>query len=137
MVRGRIIVAGSAQGELLRLSAPISFWGGVEPTSGRIADTRHPEHGVCISGRVLAIPATVGSSSSSAIMLELIRENTAPAALLLGTADAIVALGVVVAVELGLGTVPVLEIPWQQILDLPAGQVDVAEDGTVRAAGAA
>ena len=90
MVTGRIIVEGAGTGELLRLSAPISFWGGVAPVAGVIADPRHPEHGASIAGKVLAVPSAVGSSSSSAIMLELIREETAPAALLLGSADAIV-----------------------------------------------
>jgi len=134
MVKGRVIVAGAARGELLRLSAPISFWGGVDPVAGCIADPRHPEHGVSIAGTVLAVPLAVGSSSSSAIMLELIREHTAPAALLLGSADAIVALGVVVAGELGLPTVPVLEVPWEEILRLPQGLIEVEDDGTIRTA---
>ena len=134
MVKGRVIVAGAARGELLRLSAPISFWGGVDPVAGCIADPRHPEHGVSIAGTVLAVPSAVGSSSSSAIMLELIREHTAPAALLLGSADAIVALGVVVARELGLPTVPVLEVPWEEILRLPEGPIEVEDDGTIRTA---
>jgi predicted aconitase with swiveling domain len=134
MVTGRVIVAGAARGELLRLSAPISFWGGVDPVTGLIADPRHPQHGVSIAGRVLAVPSAVGSSSSSAIMLELLRENTAPAALLLGSADAIVALGVVVAGELGLPTVPVLEVPWEEILRLPQGPIEVEHDGTIRTA---
>ena len=134
MVKGRVIVAGAARGELLRLSAPISFWGGVDPVAGCIADPRHPEHGISIAGTVLAVPSAVGSSSSSAIMLELIREHTAPAALLLGSADAIVALGVVVAGELGLPTVPVLEVPWEEILRLPQGPIEVEDDGTIRTA---
>lgn len=133
MVKGRVIVSGAGKGELLRLTAPISFWGGVDPVAGRIADPRHPEHGASIAGTILAVPSAVGSSSSSAIMLELIREGTAPAALLLGSADAIVALGVVVARELGLNTVPVLEAPWHELLDLPQGLIEVQGDGGIRA----
>jgi predicted aconitase with swiveling domain len=134
MVTGRRIVAGAARGPLLRLRAPISFWGGVDPVAGVIADPRHPDHGAALAGTVLAVESAVGSSSSSAIMLELIREGTAPAALLLGSADAIVALGVVVAGELGLPTIPVLEVPWGEVLRLPPGPVDVLEDGTIRIA---
>ncbi|MHC4924504.1 MAG: aconitase X swivel domain-containing protein [Planctomycetota bacterium] len=132
MVTGRVIVAGAGQGELLRLTAPISFWGGVDPVAGLIADPRHPEYGASIAGKVLAVDSAVGSSSSSAIMLELIREGTAPAALLLGSADAIVALGVVVAGELGLDTLPVLEVPWDEIVSLPHGPIEVSADGTIR-----
>ena len=94
MVTGRVLVAGAGEGPLLRLSAPISFWGGVDPLSGRIADPRHPDHGRSVAGMVLAVPSAVGSSSSSAIMLELLRNGVAPAAVLMGTADAILALGV-------------------------------------------
>jgi predicted aconitase with swiveling domain len=52
--------------------------------------------------------------------------------LIMGSADAIVALGVVVAGELGLPTLPVLEVPWSAVEDLPEGDVDIAEDGTIQ-----
>jgi predicted aconitase with swiveling domain len=135
VVKGRVLVAGSARGPLLCLRAPISFWGGVDPVSGRIVDPRHPDHGVRIAGTVLAVPATVGSSSSSAIMLELLREGTAPAAVLTARADAILALGVVVAGELGHPTIPMLELPAEGLSALSDGLLEVLEDGTVRAAG--
>ncbi|MCG6988644.1 MAG: DUF126 domain-containing protein [Gemmatimonadetes bacterium] len=135
VVRGRVLVAGSARGPLLCLRAPISFWGGVDPVSGRIVDPRHPDHGVCIAGTVLAVPATVGSSSSSAVMLELLREGTAPAAVLTARADAILALGVVVAGELGHPTIPMLELPAEGLSALADGVLEVLEDGTVRSAG--
>lgn len=129
MVAPRILVGGEARGPLLRLQAPISFWGGVDPAAGRVVDPRHPDHGAEVSGAVLAVPAAVGSSSSSAIMLELIRHGTAPAALVLGRADAIVALGVLVAGELGLETIPVLESPWDAVEALPNGPVEVGPWG--------
>ena len=111
MVIGRVLVAAEGVvGPLLRLTHPISFWGGVDPVTGTIADPRHPQWGASIVGTVLAIPSAVGSSSSSAIMLELLREESAPAAVLMGQADAILALGVVVGRELGYPTVPVLEV---------------------------
>ncbi len=132
MVRGRVLVRGDASGPLVRLSHPISFWGGVDPKTGLVCDPRHPDHGTRIAGAALALPGTVGSSSSSAVMLELIREGQAPAGLIMGSADAIVALGVVVAGELGLPTLPVLQVPWSAVEALPEGRIDIAEDGTIR-----
>ncbi len=123
MVTGRALVAAEGVGPLLRLTHPISFWGGVDPVTGTIADPRHPEYGVSIAGTVLAIPSAVGSSSSSAIMLELLREENAPAAVLMGQADAILALGVVVARELGYPTIPVLEVD--------VSGLDGVQDGTL------
>ena len=105
-----MLVPGSAKGRFLRLSAPISLWGGVDPKSGMITAPRHPDYGRSIVGTVLAIPGAVGSSSSSAIMLELLREGTAPAAVIMGYADAILALGVLVSIELGHPFCPVLEV---------------------------
>lgn len=131
-VAGRPLVAGEAEGPLLRLTHPISFWGGVDPVSGEIVDPRHPEFGFSITGTVLAIPSAVGSSSSSAIMLELLREKTAPAAILIGKADAILALGVVVGSELGYDPVPIIEVSPAQLLTLPDGErLTVREDGSV------
>ncbi|MGO4840421.1 DUF126 domain-containing protein, partial [Rhizobiaceae sp. 2RAB30] len=71
-LRADILVSGQgAEGDALVLSAPISFWGGVDPASGRIADVRHPQHGAVIGGSVLFLPGTIGSSSASAVLLEL------------------------------------------------------------------
>jgi len=132
VVKGRVLVDGSAEGPLLMLNAPLSFWGGVDPKTGRISDPRHPQHGREIAGTVLAIPTPRGSSSSSAIMLELITRGLAPAALLLGEADAILALGIVVAREMGHRTLPALEVPVADLMRLPAGWLRIETGGTVR-----
>lgn len=134
MMSGRVLVAGEATGPLLTLTAPISLWGGVDPATGRVADPRHPDHGRSIGGTVLAVPAAVGSSSSSAVMLELIREGTAPAAVLMGRADAILALGVVVAGELGYSSIPVLEVDMSDLAGFEEGALlRVDARGDVRA----
>lgn len=129
MVRGRVLVPGEGAGPLLRLRAPISFWGGVDPVTGRIADPRHPDHGRSVAGTVLLVPEAIGSSSSSAIMLELIRHGVAPAAVLMGRADAILALGVVVARELGYAAVPVVEVGLQEVAGWEDGQVVRVDPG--------
>jgi len=133
VVKGRVLVEGSAEGPLLRLTAPLSFWGGVDPKTGRISDPRHPQHGADVAGTVLAVPVPRGSSSSSAIMLELIARGIAPAALLLGEADAILALGIVVAGEMGHRTLPALQIGAEELAALPQCRIKVAADGTVTA----
>ena len=129
MSTARILVAGEARGRLLRLAAPISFWGGVDAATGRIADPRHADHGTSIAGTVLAISATIGSSSSSAVILELLRLGKAPAALLLGDADAILTLGVIVAAEMGYPTIPVLALSVEAMAALPANGTHLAVEG--------
>ena len=110
-VCARVLIDGAAQGCVLRLSQPISFWGGVDPANGLITQPLHPNFGAEIAGTILALPGMVGSSSSSAIMLELLHKDVAPAALVMAEVDAILGLGVVAAEEIGLNGIPVLQCP--------------------------
>lgn len=130
MTQAEVLLAGpSVRAKALALTAPISFWGGVDPKTGTIADPRHPEHGVEIAGRVLLIPATVGSSSASAILLELVHTGRAPAALLLHEPDAILLLGLVVAKEMGLVTPIALRLDREHFARLHDRDVEVLDDG--------
>ena len=131
VVKGRVLIDGEGQGPLLRLTEPISFWGGVDPATARLTDPRHPQHGVSIAGTVLALAATRGSSSSSAIMLELLARGIAPAALLLATPDAILALGVIVGREMGYKPIPVLELSVTEQTLLPEGVLRVSAGGAI------
>ena len=105
----RALVAGEAAGEVLVLEEPLSLWGGLDPRSGEIIDRRHPQSGLCVSGRILALPVGRGSSSASSVLLEAVRLGTAPSAILLAELDAILALGATVAREL-YGRTPPLAI---------------------------
>jgi predicted aconitase with swiveling domain len=131
MVQAKPLVAGSAQGEVLRL-APLSFWGGVDPVSGCVTDPRHPQHGVPLCGRVVVMERLIGSSSGSSVLLELIAAGKAPAAIILGETDCIATLGAIVARAMGLPTCPVALLPKEQFADLPV-QVRLEETGVLRA----
>lgn len=120
---------GEAEGALLVLTAPLSFWGGVAATTGAIVDPRHPQHGTCVAGRILVVPEPVGSSSSSAVLLELIRVGLAPAGIVLGRADAILVVGCLAAREMGWPAPPVLVMSG--CAALPAGRARIAQDRLV------
>lgn len=107
---GTALHPGSATGRLFILRKPVSFWGGVDPQKGIVADPRHPQYGAPLSGRILVMERTIGSSSSSAIMLELLRNGVSPDGIVLGRPDAILMLGILVARELGYATVPVVRV---------------------------
>ena len=100
MPEAATLVAGEAQGRALVLDEPLSFWGGVDPTTGDIVDVHHPQRGAKVAGRVLVMPSGRGSSSSSSVLAEAIRAGTAPAAIVLAEPDPILALGAIVAREL-------------------------------------
>ncbi len=131
-LKGDILVPGRAgEGPALVLSAPISFWGGVDPASGRIADVRHPDCGRSIAGTVLFLPGTIGSSSASAVLLELVRNGHAPAALVLDHADAILLLGLVVAREMGWATPMALRLDRAKHAQFAGSGVAIEADGRI------
>lgn len=118
----------------LALTAPISFWGGVNPRTGEIADARHPEHGQGIAGRVLLVPATIGSSSAAAILLELVHGKRAPAAIVLHEPDAILLLGLIVAKEMGYETPIALRLDRAQFAALHERRLHISESGAIESA---
>ncbi|MDP3896530.1 MAG: DUF126 domain-containing protein [Mesorhizobium sp.] len=133
-LQAEVLVAGSGgTGEALILDAPISFWGGVDPKAGRIADVRHPQHGRCIAGKVLFLPGTIGSSSASAVLLELAHNGHAPAALVLHQPDAILLLGLIVAREMGWETPIAVRLDRDRFAPFRDAQIEVAADGRVSA----
>ena len=94
------LAPGRGGGAPLLLEEPLSFWGGLDPTTGRIIDRWHPQAGARVAGRVLMMPEGRGSSSGSATLAEAIRLGVGPAAILLLKRDAIVIVGALVAAEL-------------------------------------
>lgn len=116
-----LIEGAPGRADLLKLDAPISFWGGVDPTTGTIIDVRHPQHGQCVAGRLLALPGAIGSSSSSSVLLELTRAGKAPAAILMVEPDAILLLGLVVAREMGWSAPPAARIAAPDFASLKPG----------------
>lgn len=131
-ILGHVEIAGTAAGEILKLTKPISFWGGVDAKTGRISDPRHPEHGVSITGKILVLPGMIGSSSASYVLTELLMEKLGPAALVIPEADAILPLAVIVAREMGWGSIPVIRLPVAEQAALETGaRARIAEAGRI------
>ena len=110
-LKADVEIKGRAEGQILKLTKPISFWGGVDAKTGRIADPRHPEHDASITGKILVLPGMVGSSSASYVLTELMMEKRGPAALVIPEPDAILPLAIIVSREMGWGSIPVVRLP--------------------------
>lgn len=123
VMRGRVVVPGRAAGVALVSSEPLSFWGGYDYHSGEIIDRRHPLSGQVAAGRVLAVPFTRGSSTTTAVLLEAVRAGTAPAAILTTGVDSFFALASIVADELYGRPIPVVALGPRQFARLKTGQV--------------
>ena len=104
----RMLAPGTASGPALVLEEPLSLWGGLDPATGAVIERRHPQHGEVVTGRVLVMPAARGSSSSASVLAEAVRAGTAPAGIVIGELDLILAIGAAVAEELYGVRVPIL-----------------------------
>ena len=132
-MQGHAVVAGDCEGELLFSNEPLSFWGGYDSCTGEIIDRRHCLAGRNAGGRILALPHTIGSSTTTAVLLEAIRAGTAPAAIITIGTDSFLALASIVAREMYARTIPIVALTDEQFQALEDGsRVHVRADGTVR-----
>ena len=99
-VRLLLPLEGAVEAPVLAWDAPLSFWGGLDPATGRIVDRDHPGRGTSVSGAILCLLSGRGSSSSSSTLAEALRRGTGPAAVVLGRADPVIVTGALVAQEL-------------------------------------
>ncbi|MDQ3225171.1 MAG: DUF126 domain-containing protein [Chloroflexota bacterium] len=127
------VLSGEVFGEALAADAPLSFWGGIDPDTGEIIDRRHPLSGSNVAGRVLVIPFGRGSCSGSGILLESIRNGTAPVAIVTSHIDQIISLGAILGDEL-YGTYPVvLVMAKEDRLQISSGDmVAIGANGLAR-----
>ena len=122
-------------GRALVLTEPLSLWGGMDPATGVLIDAHHPQRGLSLAGRVVVMPSARGSSSSASVLAEAVRAGTAPAAILLGEPDLILAVGSAVAEELYGVVVPIVSITADALARIVDGtEVGIDEQGLVRAA---
>ena len=131
-MKGHVLAPGVARGPALVLREPLSLWGGLDPSNGEVIAPHHPQRGASLAGRVVVMPAARGSSSSSSVLAEAARAGVAPAALLLGEPDLILAIGAAVAEEMYGVRIPVLALPPEELAGVPDGApLEIMEDGTV------
>ncbi|MTH76821.1 aconitase X [Paracoccus aestuariivivens] len=109
------ILAGQAEGPVLALAEGLSFWGGVDPATARIIDARHPNHGAAIAGTVLLMPTSRGSCTGSGVILDMVLNGKAPAALIFSEPEDVATLGAMIAVEMFDRALPVLRVTRDEL----------------------
>ncbi len=128
------VVPGVGAGAICLLDEPLSFWGGYDAQAGRIIEARHPQFGASLAGSILLMARAKGSSSSSSVLAEAIRNGTGPTAIIMRERDLIVALGCIVAAELYGAQVPIAvvdAVTWDGLAALAPGsrlRVSTGED---------
>jgi len=131
-IKGNPIITGIAKGIALVSNEPLSFWGGYDWKTGEIIDRRHPLSGEIAKDRILAIPFTRGSSTTTSVLLESVRAKTSPAAIITTATDFFFALASVVADELYAKPIPLVAISESDFARLHTGdQIEIDQQGMI------
>ena len=82
---------------MLVSSEPISFLGGVDPETGKVIDIKHELKGQSIKDKILFIPGGKGSTVGSYVIFLMMKNNTAPKAIICLKAEPIIATGAIMS----------------------------------------
>ncbi|NJE31002.1 DUF126 domain-containing protein [Thermococcus sp. 18S1] len=130
-LKGRKIVGGKAEGELIVSRKALSFLGGVNPETGIVTDAESDIRGQSIAGKILAFPRGKGSTVGSYVIYALKKNGKAPKAIIVGEAETIVATGAIIA---GIPMVDGIDVSRLRSgervkVDADSGEVEVPEPG--------
>lgn len=117
-MKGEALVSGKATGDILWSEDPLSFWGGYDQYTGRIIDERHPLFDQNGKGKIVAIPGTRGSSTTTAVLLEAIRLENNPVGFIVTDRDTFLALASIVAKEMYDRELPVIMVTIEEFAQL-------------------
>ena len=108
ILKGRCIVPGEKKGTALVCTRALSAAGGIDPTSGRIIEARHPQKGENVRKKILIFPNGKGSSGFSLIFHVLSLTGNAPRAMIIDKINSLTALGAVA------GGIPTVGGPFEK-----------------------
>lgn len=124
VLKGRVIRFGKAEGEALTSTQPISFYGGVDPYTGRITEKGHELEGEKITGKILIFPYGKGSTVGSYILLRLKKRGLAPKAIINKRCEPIIAVGAIIA------DIPTVDMVETSLIN--TGDHVVVDGGTIK-----
>ena len=126
-LKGRRIYRGVAEGEAIVTKDGISFYGGVDPDTGKVVEVGHELEGQSITGKILVFPMGKGSTVGSYTLYRMKKNNTAPAAIVNKQIDTIIAVGCIISEIPCVDKIDVNEIKSGQrlLVDGSEGTVEV------------
>jgi len=129
---GRAVIPGKAEGKAIVSNQPISFWGGVNPKTGEVIDRRHDCSGKILTGSIFVFPTGRGSSTGSAVLMECVRNQVNPAAIINSKVDPILALGTVIVELLYKNALPMIILAEEDLEKIQDDDdIVIDTDGTV------
>lgn len=122
--QGRGVVKGRAVGPALISDRPVNFTAAfTKPLNivpyfrAEFLDRHHPWFKTNIKGRVLVFPTAIGSTHTGLVLLDLVRLQAGPAALIVDQADPLMVSGVLLSEVWYQRAIPVVEYPTAEIAD--------------------
>ena len=119
---GRAILSGVAKGPLLSTDQPVNFTAAftkphnvVPAWRAVVRDRHHPWFGINIKGKVLAVPACIGSTLTGLVLLDMVRLKAGPAAIIVDKADTLLTSGIILSEVWYERAVPIVEYPSAEI----------------------
>lgn len=126
---GRPIKAGRAEGLAVVSPEPIGFLGGVDPETGVVIEPGHALEGRSIAGSILVFPTGKGSTVGSYTIYRMAKRGVAPAGILCGESETIVAVGAIIAGIPMVDSIPIEEIEDGDWVRIDGEQVMVRKGG--------
>jgi predicted aconitase with swiveling domain len=96
-LKGRLIFKGNAEGEALVTRQPVSFYGGVDPSTGEVIEKGHELEGKVMKGKILVFPNGKGSTVGSYTLYRMKKNATAPAGIINSDCETVVAVGAIIS----------------------------------------
>jgi len=92
-IKGRGLVEGIARGEIIATRQALSFLGGVDRLTGKIVDQKNDLYQEKITGKILYIPKSVGSTVGAYVIYSICKSNLGPKAIICENADSMLVTG--------------------------------------------
>jgi len=96
-MKGRTIFPGKTQGVALVSQEPVSFYGGIDVTTGIVIEKGHELEGQCVKDKIFVFPQGKGSTVGSYVLYGLKKNGLAPKAIINKETETIVATGAILA----------------------------------------
>jgi predicted aconitase with swiveling domain len=127
ILKGKFLVAGYGSGNTLTTRQSISFWGGVDPATGLIVDPRHELFEKSIKEKILAFPYGKGSAAAPLVILEMVKQGTAPAAIINVETDPLLVAGPIISKHFYHKIIPVVSLNKDDFQLLKSGMHAVVD----------
>ena len=121
-IKCRMISKGKVSGRTIVTKNSISFLGGVDPKTGVVIDKKHELFDQCITDKILVIPSGKGSTVGSYVIYQMIKNNTAPKAIICQNAEPIIAIGAIIS------KIPMVDNPEVDIVNSLENDICVTVD---------